>query len=213
MKRFLIPRILVMSVTTLFVSCPHKPIYPLQPEDTITKDTIIPPEDSLYNYVSEEYLRNYMPFNVGTKFIYLCEKDSITDTLELTLDQNLLWREYWFKEIDFKFEYDIEETYIIYHLNNSEKNIISFVYDIYTSVKKDNPYARVMSSYEFNSLTTQDCISIEDYCECNNKECLKEGCIIDRIEVHKDGNLYAILEQGTGIIQFLDNEGNIWKLK
>lgn len=72
MKRFLIPIILVMFVTTLFVSCPHKPIYPLQPEDTITKDTIIPPEDSLYNYVSEEYLRNYMPFNVGTKFIYLC---------------------------------------------------------------------------------------------------------------------------------------------
>lgn len=95
MKKIFFVLLIVLFVSTLFIGCPPRvPNPPQPPTDTIPNDSnyndsILPaPQDSLYEYISEDYLRSYFPFEIGTNFVYVNEIDSVVDTITLTVTYN-----------------------------------------------------------------------------------------------------------------------------
>ena len=95
MKKLSILLGVLAFVSILFIGCPPHICPPKPPtEDTInTPVTIItPPEDSLYNYISESYFKNYFPFDTGTIFLFVCEGEDRVDSLFLTLQFNEIER-------------------------------------------------------------------------------------------------------------------------
>ena len=99
MKKIFYSSLIAFFVSTLFIGCPPRVTNPpLPPTDSIPdnpnyNDSIPPsPQDSLYDYVSEEYLRSIFPFELGEKFVYVKETDSVVDSLILTLTYNDIHR-------------------------------------------------------------------------------------------------------------------------
>ena len=226
MKKLFYVFSLLFFVSTLFIGCPphNCPLEPSTKDTNNTSDTIITlPEDSLYNYVSEEYLKNYCPYDTGTQFLFVSEKEDRIDTLVLTLRINKIER--WFHRSDMlapkhntnlsndnendvcNISYDFEELYYFINFDN-----LALIIYIETSAKLDVP--NVMVDYSFLTSYSQGG-SGGNYCECDCKECVSETCFpheIKMYDVNVEDKLRIVIEQGRGLTLFVDEHDNIWSL-
>ena len=213
-------------VSILFIGCPPHICPPKPPtEDTInTPVTIItPPEDSLYNYISESYFKNYFPFDTGTIFLFVCEGEDRVDSLFLTLQFNEIERYLHRSDClapkqntklsdDDSVDtchiwYTLEEIYYTVRYNN-----LFFQFFIQVSAIKE--YPQVMVDYSFQN-PYSSLNSGGNFCECDCKECISETCFPAEINVyHNDDKekICLVIEQGKGITQFLGEIDKMWRL-
>lgn len=227
MKKILFLLSVLVFVATLFIGCPPH-INPPKPPEKDTTNTpvtiIIPPEDSLFNYVSEAYLKNYFPFDTGAKFLFVYEGEDRVDSLVLTLQFNEI--EHYFhmngflspkqnKELSDDINNDTCYYWYDYEVVDYGVRYSNLDIDFYitTNPMKDSTWASVL--YFVNNPYYSLDLGGGD-CECDCKECLLKTCFPNEIKIYYNNNdkdkLYVVIEQGKGVTQFLGENDKMWRL-
>ena len=220
MKKILNILLILLFVSTLFISCPPRvPNPPFPPSDTIPNDSVSDFQlDSIENYVSQEYLINYLPNAIGDTFLYISITDSIVDTLIFTLTFNQFYKNIYYSspvglsilEINDLYSFtDIAEKHFCYE---SKVFIIDFYITVYMSTDIYNDYMEVEYGSNIDNKLNDEMIGVIDYCECTTKDCVSECCFPSVISVYKNDKLYVEVTHGKGITKFLDNNGVYWHL-
>lgn len=210
--------LILLFVSTLFIGCPPRvPNLPITPNDTIC-DTITDTTykyklDYIYNYVSEDYILNYIPYEIGTEFTFVNNSD-MYDTLYVTLN-NIYYKLYSY--------YNPNKTIFSKQQDHcgGEGLIFAFTYitdeykiDFTTTIEL-GPYVSDSSVWTFYDFTINRNkvfdTTLED-CNCYTKDCFANNCFNEEIILYKDDELKCKVEQGKGITLFRDDEGNYWHL-
>ena len=226
MKKILFLLSVLVFVATLFIGCPPH-INPPKPPEKDTTNTpvtiIIPPEDSLYNYVPEAYLKNYFPFDTGTKFLFVYDGEDRVDSLVLTLQFNEI--EHYFhmngflspkqnKELSDDINNDTCYYWYDYEVVDYGVRYSNLDIDFYitTNPMKDSTWSSVLY-FVNNPYSPID--SGGGDCECDCKECVLETCFPNELKLSQDNDkdkLYVVIEQGKGVTQFLGENDKMWRL-
>lgn len=226
MKKTLFLLIVLVFVVTLFIGCPPH-INPPKPSEKDTTNTpvtiIIAPDDSIYNYVPEAYLKNYFPFDIGTNFLFVYEGEDRVDSLVLTLQLNEI--EHNFHMNGFLFPKQNAE------LSNDNNNDTCYHWYDYEVVDYGVRYSNLDVDFYISTNPMKDSSSISVLyfvnnpyssldsgggdCECDCKECVLENCFPNEIKIYHNNDkekLYVVIEQGKGVTQFLGENDKMWRL-
>ena len=226
MKKILFLLSVLVFVATLFIGCPPhiNPPKPPEQDTTNTPDTIIiPPDDSLYNYVSEAYLKNYFPFDTGAKFLFVYEGVDHVDSLVLTLQFKDFFH-YFHRsdclapkqEINLSDKNKVDTCFLWYYIEDILFSVSygNLSFDLFVSSYPMKDDSTVMVDYSFEN--PHSSFNSGGYtCECDSKECVSETCFPTEIKVYNDDEkekICLVIEQGKGVTQFLGENDKMWRL-
>ncbi|MGM9795870.1 MAG: hypothetical protein ACI3ZZ_06660 [Candidatus Aphodosoma sp.] len=176
--------------------------------------------------MSEAYLRNYFPFEIGAKLYYYSNINGVDDTLCFTVTDKSLSQEFtpWSDIIskennteknsseDDENEFGDKDKFehLIYACRlESDTVSFSFYFDILTSVSIID--TSIYSGYYFGYYTPTQISGATQNCVCSTKETVLYCCFSSKIQLYKKAVLYAEIVNGKGIVKFIDNRGNYWR--
>ena len=222
MKKILNISLILLFVSTLFIGCPPRvPNPPINPNDTISdtiSDTITHTTDKykldyIYNYVSKEYLLNYIPYEIGTAFTFVNDSN-MYDTLYVTLDDIYYVLDSFYNPNKNIFSKQYEqcggESLVFAFTYNTEEFKFVFTTMIQLGAYVSNTFA--LTTYDFTIKRDFEFDTTLEDCNCYTKDCFADNCLNEEIILHKDDELKCKVEQGKGITLFKDDKGNYWHL-
>ncbi len=209
MKKILFASLIVLFVSTLFVGCPIQPQNPPKdPKDTTDIDSIKDILDDIYQYLPKEFYEAYIPYEVGDSVCF----SNNSDTMNFVVYDR---------------SYNFIDNFCVDTLKNNDIRVIKFQ-NLYFDVTLTNPTSRIVFLCDI-TLNVQyprlsPCLisslwfylndnSVDISCSGDCSECASEVFFNNIISISQDGkNVSAVIENGKGIIQFMDEEGINWHL-